>query len=131
MSLYKEQRKEIFDIRHKVAIEFLSGNLNSSKYELMDKSLRKTERFLFLKHKLKWINWVSLFAWLIIMGFVAWEATGIPEFTQIVGIIINGIAGLIPAVWIAEGVAIYRSMKVEINPTEILEMLNGKLGGSK
>lgn len=125
---WKDIKKFYADLLKLVVDNTINGTLTVDDALKLQKMIRSSKRFAFLESKLKWINWSMLISWFTIMGFVGWEISGQVEFQQILALVVNGLATLIPVVFVAEGVAIYRSMKVNVKPEEIMEMLSKHKG---
>lgn len=120
----KKQKQEYQEMTKATIDAALNGKITANEAERLQKVIRQSRRFAFLESKLRWINWTMVVSWLLVMGIVGWEVSGEVEFAQILALVVNGLALLIPVVFVAEGVAIYRAMKVNVRPEEIMEMLN-------
>lgn len=100
--------------------------------EILEAKLANKKRLhQFLEYKLIWLNWILFIMWLISILTEILSAFAAVEFvndSELFKVVIIGLIALIPILFAAEGIGIYRKWGVSIDLDEVKDGMDLKGG---
>lgn len=116
----------------KIMENVVSGKIDIKTGTRLQKIIRQRRKYKFLERVFVFLNWSLLLLWFAVMITWILHWSGVIDIEKLHSDLLHmtmiGLIGTVPIVFIAEGIGILRSMKVDVNVNELKDLGNQRGG---